>query len=178
MGLPSSSALLRNIVEIDLAICRGCNRISYNRAIRHFFRIISRLGDGMFWYTLALLLPLIYGWPGINTSLHMVITGVIAVLIYKLIKNKTGRTRPCHVTWQILPGTDPLDQYSFPSGHTLHATAFSIVALHFHPDLAWLLLPFAGCVAASRIILGLHFPTDVIAGALIGGLIAQLVLAF
>lgn len=178
MGLPSSSALIRNIVEVDLAICRGCNRFSQNEAIRRFFSSVSRLGDGVFWYSLTLLLPLIYGWPGVVTAIRMVVAGLLALLIYKAIKSKTVRTRPCDVTWQIRPGTAPLDQYSFPSGHTMHATSFSIVALHFHPELGWLLLPFTACVAASRLVLGLHFPTDVIAGACIGALLAQLVLSF
>ena len=75
-------------------------------------------------------------------------------------------------------GTAPLDKYSFPSGHTLHATAFSIVVLYYMPELGWLVIPFALLVAMSRIILGLHYPTDVLAGALIGALLSTVALAF
>jgi undecaprenyl-diphosphatase len=73
-----------------------------------------------------------------------------------------------------VPGTPALDRYSFPSGHTLHAVSFTILATASFPQLTWLLAPFATLVAASRVVLGLHYPTDVAAGALIGALLAVL----
>jgi undecaprenyl-diphosphatase len=65
-----------------------------------------------------------------------------------------------------------LDQFSFPSGHTMHAVSFSIVALAYFPALFWLVVPFATLVALSRPILGLHYPSDVIAGAALGAALA------
>ncbi|HET7766673.1 MAG TPA: phosphatase PAP2 family protein, partial [Burkholderiales bacterium] len=66
----------------------------------------------------------------------------------------------------------------FPSGHTLHAVAFSMVAISFYPALAWLLVPFTLLVASSRVVLGLHYPSDVLAGAALGAIIALASLAF
>jgi undecaprenyl-diphosphatase len=71
----------------------------------------------------------------------------------------------------IAAGTQPLDQFSFPSGHTLHAVAFTLVACSYYPTLAVLLVPFTLLVAASRLVLGLHYPSDVLAGAVLGALI-------
>jgi undecaprenyl-diphosphatase len=72
----------------------------------------------------------------------------------------------------------PLDRFSFPSGHTLHAAAFTTVALAYYPMLAWLLVPFAVLVAMSRVILGLHYPSDVFARAAIGLSLAAISFGF
>jgi undecaprenyl-diphosphatase len=66
----------------------------------------------------------------------------------------------------------PLDRYSFPSGHTLHAVTFTAIAIHHVPMLAVPLVPFALLIGASRVVLGLHYPTDVLAGATLGAGIA------
>jgi undecaprenyl-diphosphatase len=64
----------------------------------------------------------------------------------------------------------PLDRYSFPSGHTLHAVAFTWQAVAAFPELGFVLVPLASAIAASRVVLGLHYPTDVLVGALLGAL--------
>jgi undecaprenyl-diphosphatase len=102
----------------------------------------------------------------------MVMVGLAGVLLYKLLKRHTLRPRPYQVRADIRRCADPLDQFSFPSGHTLHAVAFSTVALAHFPALAPLLVPFATLVAVSRVVLGLHYPSDVAAGAALGAAIA------
>ena len=67
--------------------------------------------------------------------------------------------------------SSPLDPFSFPSGHTLHAVAFTVVAATHYPPLAALLVPFTLLIAASRVVLGLHYPSDVLVGAVLGALI-------
>jgi undecaprenyl-diphosphatase len=104
----------------------------------------------------------------------MALAGLVGTLLYKWLKGKTLRPRPYEVHQDIwLTGT-PLDKFSFPSGHTLHAVVFGLVAINYYPQLAIIVVPFTAMVALSRVVLGLHYPSDVIAGALIGGLIAGL----
>ena len=111
---------------------------------------------------------------GLQPVLHMAVVGLTATLLYKWLKHKTHRPRPAQVHQDVWVTGKPLDFFSFPSGHTLHAVVFSVVALNYYPQLAFILLPFTMMVAMSRVILGLHYPSDVLAGAAIGYLLALL----
>jgi len=161
----------------DSALCVRFNGAVRIAPVRRVFRIVSRLGDGVFWYALMLALLATGGAAAFGPVGRMAGTGLVCTLIYKWLKSKTSRPRPFAVENAVRAGADPLDPYSFPSGHTLHAVAFSIVAIAFYPVLAWLLGPFTLLVAASRVVLGLHYPSDVAAGAALGALIAQGALA-
>lgn len=141
------------------------------------FAAVSRLGDGVFWYGLMLLLPLLHGAEGLATSVRLALAGLLGLAIYRCLKERLVRERPCHLHPRIRAGARALDRYSFPSGHTLHAVSFTIIATAAFPALGWLLVPFTLLVALSRVILGLHYPSDVVAGALLGFALARLLLA-
>ncbi|BCM25530.1 phosphatase PAP2 family protein [Methyloradius palustris] len=165
---------VNRIMAYDSALCVRVNRTSHNKLVRMWFRLISRLGDGIFWYTIMAGIMLTQGSAGLTPTIHMALAGLTGTLVYKWLKGKTLRPRPYEVHTDIWLTGRPLDRFSFPSGHTLHAVAFCTVALAYYPMLDWLLLPFTLMVGMSRVILGLHYPSDVLAGAAIGGLIAGL----
>ena len=156
----------------DARLCVAMNRALRYGAVRPFLRAVSWLGDGIFWYSLMLALLLAQGDAAAPVVLHMVLVGALCTATYKLLKRRTLRPRPYEALLTVAPGARPLDAFSFPSGHTLHAVGFSIVALTYCPALAALLVPFALLTAVSRVVLGLHYPTDVLAGAAIGAAIA------
>jgi len=147
--------------------CVRWNRWAARRALVGFFSVVSRLGDGLFWYALIAVLALC-GSHGRMAALHMALTGLAATTLYRLLKRWTRRPRPFRAHREIVAHIAPLDEFSFPSGHTLHAVAFTIIALAWFPLLAPLLVTFTLLVAASRVVLGLHYPSDVLAATVIG----------
>ncbi len=154
-------------------VCLACNRWAARRTILLLFRTVSRLGDGVFWYALMLAIASLGGRNGFHAALHMLATGAVAALLYRVLKRWTRRPRPFRAHRGIVAHIAPLDEFSFPSGHTLHAVAFSLVALAWYPQLAAIVLPFALLVAVSRVVLGLHYPSDVLVATLIGFVLAE-----
>lgn len=169
----SASALFLRADQAERRLCLIANAAAQRRALRTLFRTVSRLGDGVIWYALMASMPLWLGWAaGARAALHMLAVGVVGLLLYKLLKRTLVRERPFVGLVGIECAMPPLDRYSFPSGHTLHAVAFTVLAVGYVPALAVVLLPFSLLVAASRVVLGLHYPSDVAVGALLGSALA------
>jgi len=161
----------------EARICIPANAAAKFAPVRQYFVVVSRLGDGLAWYVLLAALPLSFGPSAAWASAHLGLTALFNVWLYRHLKLRFVRERPFAANRGVSAMTTPLDRYSFPSGHTLHATAFSTMVAAYFPELLWIVLPFAASVALSRVILGLHYPSDVLAGALIGALTARLSLA-
>ena len=172
-----ATAINTVIARFDAAeygLCRRLNRGASFALPRRMFQIASRLGDGLIWYALILVLPLMFGRAAVKPAIVMALTGALGVLVYALLKRVFVRERPFITHAAIDRGAAPLDRYSFPSGHTLHAVSFTWQACAHFPELAWVLVPLAALIAGSRVVLGLHYPSDVLAGAAIGAALAEL----
>ncbi|MBB3229012.1 undecaprenyl-diphosphatase [Luteibacter sp. Sphag1AF] len=155
-------------ITLDRRMCVAANRWGARRAVGLFFGIVSRLGDGVFWYALMSVIAIVGGWHGAIAAAHMALTGLTALMLYRLLKRWTRRPRPFRTCPGVIAHVPPLDEFSFPSGHTLQAVSFTVVALAYFPMLAPLLIGFTALVAASRVVLGLHYPSDVLAAIAIG----------
>jgi undecaprenyl-diphosphatase len=158
--------------EADLTI--RLNQLNKRGAISYFFGRVSRLGDGVFWYALMSILLIAGGSDALEPVLTMAFTGLLCTSIYKVLKSRAARLRPYQRYKAIHLTTQPLDQHSFPSGHTLHAVCFGLIAMTNYPALLPLLLPFTLLVALSRLVLGLHYLSDVAAAAAMGAGMALL----
>lgn len=167
--LPAAFARLD---DMEVRLCLPVNATSRFAPVRWYFAVVSRLGDGIAWYALLALLPLVQGWPAVVPSLHMGLTALVGVVLYRVLKARLVRERPFASHAGVRMCLPPLDRYSFPSGHTLHAVAFTEMLAHYEPGLLWIVVPFAASVAASRVVLGLHYPSDVLAGGMLGWALA------
>ena len=160
------------LLAVEQSWCLRANTLCSRRYMLRYFTTVSRLGDGVFLYGLMAMLVVVNGATGLRAALHLAAIGVVALLLYRSLKRHTRRSRPFASDLRIRAWIAPLDEYSFPSGHTLHAVAFSVVAVAYYPKLGWLLIPFTASVAVSRVVLGLHYPSDVLAATGIGTLLA------
>jgi undecaprenyl-diphosphatase len=161
------------LTALDVGLCQRLNRTARPGLVRALI-VASRLGDGILWYVLMAFLPLVLGGRGLALSIRMAGVGLVCLGLYRLIKDRAARPRPFQAQPGVQAWTAPLDLYAFPSGHTMHAVAFTWVLVAEIPELAPWLVPFAIAVATSRVVLGLHYPSDVLAGAALGATVGAL----
>jgi undecaprenyl-diphosphatase len=129
---------------------------------------VSRVGDGWIWFAIIVCLPIATGSIGTSASVRMIGVGLVDLVLYKIIKRWIARPRPYRTCPGIRACSRSLDEFSFPSGHTLHSVAFSLILTVYFPMSALFVWPLTILIAVSRIVLGLHYPSDVVVGALIG----------
>jgi undecaprenyl-diphosphatase len=164
--------MLNYIALGDHRLMRRVNRWPAPRWIRIWMICATRGGDGWLWYGMGAVILLFGGeqrWVAVASAALAVALGIA---LFLKLKKLTGRRRPCCFEPHCWATLLPPDQFSFPSGHTITAFAVAVSISRFYPDLTLGLLFCALSVAASRILLGMHFLSDVLAGAAIGALLA------
>jgi undecaprenyl-diphosphatase len=152
----------------DHRVMRRMNRWSPPRWIRFWMLAATRMGDGWIWYSLAGILLL---GGGVNRYAAVGAAGsaaIVGVFLFKALKRISHRQRPCQFEPHCWAKILPPDQFSFPSGHTMTAFAISLVVSYFYPSLEAPLYFLAISIGISRVVLGMHFLSDVLAGALLG----------
>ena len=163
-----------HLETIELSLCCGAAEAVNNRVLLGLFRGVSRLGDWPLSVIVGITLLVAQGWRAIT---GWAVVSFLAVFLQKRIKNLYGRPRPCEQP-QGPPQRAPIpDHGSFPSGHTLHAVMAAIVTTSLLPGVAPVFLLLAILMALSRVVLGVHYPSDVLAGAALGCVLGSTFLA-
>jgi undecaprenyl-diphosphatase len=173
MGAPLSSAY-GAVMAADQKIMRRLNHWPAPRWLQWWTIAATRCGDGWLWALYALAI-LISGRPGrYQAVLAEALAVFTGVALFRLIKKRVGRKRPCHLEAHCWSSLLPPDQFSFPSGHSITAFAVAVSLGSFYPALIAGLLFCAVSVAISRVVLGMHFLSDVLAGCALGASLGYL----
>ena len=137
---------------------------------------LTKLGNGGFFW-LALSLVLLIPKRTRKAGLVSLISMVVCYIIVNLgIKPAVARLRPYDAYPFLHPIVPPQKEYSFPSGHTVNGFACSTILVRMLPKKAWLpLVILAAVIALTRLYVGVHYPSDVIAGFLIALALSQIV---
>lgn len=172
------SRLLQHITRLDLASLSLLSRHPRLALLQRHARRISCSADGWLYCLVLPLLILLFEPRRASALLLWALAGfALERTQYFLLKRTFRRSRPA----QCIPGFRacivPADRFSLPSGHS--SAAFFVatfLSLGLSPLLCLLAYPWAVGVAASRVVLGVHFPSDTVLGAALGTATALLVL--
>lgn len=158
---------IRRLADLDTRIFLGINAAHDRLRLRRVSRTISWSGDGYCYGLMALILPAMMA-----TGERWLIAGLLAFLIelpvYWLLKNAFRRRRPFAVVKALHPMLKPSDEFSFPSGHTTAAFMVAYITTFHFPALAIPMYIWATAIGLSRVVLKVHFVSDIVAGMIIG----------
>ena len=164
--------VINSLLQYDLRMLLWCRKSRLYPALIVFVRMVSRSGDGYMQAALPLLLWLVAPTVGKPFFLLVFYSFIIERSLYFVLKNTLRRQRPPLVVPDFQSIVEASDKFSFPSGHTMAAFLLAGLALSTFGLAALPLYLWAMAVGSSRVILGVHFPSDILAGALIGSAIA------
>jgi len=166
--------MLRRIQDLDDRFAGSSQTEQQPRFIRALAVVLAHSGDSWFWLIGLGLLWWLGAEDWKQLALVMIIGIAVTAVIVLVIKFTVRRRRPQGEWGRIYRSTDP---HSFPSGHAARSSMLAVIALGLGP--LWLglsLLVWAPLVGLARIILGVHYPSDVLAGMALGILMGVLVL--
>jgi len=160
--------LVNSVTRWDIIFFTSIFGLDGKKLVAWIMPRISHTGNGYYYP----LLPLLVYFFSPDKAPGFLIAGVIAFMFelpaHLVVKNLVKRDRPCEVLANVNRRITPSDQFSFPSGHTAAAFAIATLVSFYFPILALPVITWALLVGFSRIYLGVHYPTDILAGIVIG----------
>lgn len=137
---------------------RNCNLI----------RWVSKTGDGHLYLAIGLTLWAFDPNDGTLFLYTTLLAYALELPVYVFLKKSFKRQRPCDFIRCLNAHIKPSDKFSLPSGHTAAAFLMASLLAHFYPSVSILVYIWASIIGLSRVLLGVHYPSDIVAGALLG----------
>ncbi len=165
--------LMKTLTKFDTRLFYRLHRLTSNRDCRSVIWL-SRTGDGYLYFAIAILLWVFEPQHGELFLYTALMAYALELPLYVLLKKAIKRPRPCDFLLNLKAHVTPSDKFSLPSGHTAAACLMASIVSHYYPAFTLLACSWAALIGLSRILLGVHYPTDVLAGMLLGMTIATL----
>lgn len=168
VGSDEMEKMLKQFTEADQKLFRNVNQLFERKYLNVFFRNITHCGGATFTISSLLLLIIFTSGPIRFVALASAISLAVSHMPVAVLKKMYPRKRPYLVLDEINVTDKPLKDHSFPSGHTTAIFSVVVPFILYDPFLAIVLVPLAVSVGVSRMYLGLHYPSDVLAGIALG----------
>lgn len=160
--------LFEKIIRYDVVAFKWCLSRKYSEQIARICRWVSRLGDGIYYLILGLILLWLEPVHGKAFFVCALLGFAFELPAYLVLKNSIKRQRPNDILQEFVAYLVPSDRFSFPSGHTAAAFVMATIVSYFYPPFTYLAYAVAVMIGSSRVLLGVHFPTDILAGMVLG----------
>lgn len=131
-------------------------------------KLISKSGDGHVYLLIGLALWAFEPQHGAIFLYSALLAYSMELPLYVVLKKLFKRQRPCDLFANFHAHVTPSDKFSLPSGHTAAAFLMASQMAHFYPSISLIAYLWAGVIGLSRVLLGVHYPTDIFAGAVLG----------
>jgi undecaprenyl-diphosphatase len=167
---------LQRITKVDTALFYWFNRYStsVNGSVIKAIRAISKTGDGHLYIFVGALLYWLDNSHGMLFFYTALMAYALEIPVYIILKQCFKRKRPSARLLNFNAHITPSDKFSLPSGHTAAAFLMATIISSFYPTFSVIAFSWASLVGLSRILLGVHFPSDVVIGAILGTGIASI----
>lgn len=169
--------MFKALVALDATSLLWFNRLQCYRSLSKFFRIVSHSGDGYLYIAIAIIALV----QSVSSGSLFIKAALLAYLFevpcFIVLKQLLKRTRPFNALTFCQYAVKPADEFSMPSGHTAAAFVMAGVISYFFPSFSLIAYVWASLIGISRVFLGVHYPTDILVGAVLGYCCATLSIA-